>query len=75
MRIFFISLAISRPLTGCEDPTILYDLISSSTLKDAFQDGKQYIQYLNSSFNECSFTPVYLCVLGSNEGQTESIFS
>ncbi|XP_018547690.1 cilia- and flagella-associated protein 54 isoform X2 [Lates calcarifer] len=29
---------ISRPLTGSEDPTILYDLISSSTLKDAYQD-------------------------------------
>ncbi|XP_044078247.1 cilia- and flagella-associated protein 54-like [Siniperca chuatsi] len=29
---------ISRPLTGCDDPTILYDLISNSTLKDAYQD-------------------------------------
>ncbi|KAM7374329.1 hypothetical protein PAMP_006995 [Pampus punctatissimus] len=29
---------ISRPLTGCEDPAILYDRISSSTLKDAYQD-------------------------------------
>ncbi|KAI3373646.1 hypothetical protein L3Q82_022233 [Scortum barcoo] len=29
---------ISRPLTGCEDPAALYELISSSTLKDAYQD-------------------------------------
>ncbi|CAK6953846.1 cilia- and flagella-associated protein 54-like [Scomber scombrus] len=29
---------ISRPLTGCEDPAVLYDRISSSTLKDAYQD-------------------------------------
>ncbi|XP_045896455.1 cilia- and flagella-associated protein 54-like isoform X2 [Micropterus dolomieu] len=29
---------ISRPLTGCEDPTILYELISKSTLKDAYRD-------------------------------------
>ncbi|XP_078122015.1 cilia- and flagella-associated protein 54 [Sander vitreus] len=28
----------ARPLTGCEDPTIMYDLISNSTLKDAYQD-------------------------------------
>ncbi|XP_044227349.1 cilia- and flagella-associated protein 54-like isoform X3 [Thunnus albacares] len=28
----------SRPLTGCEDPAILYDRMSSSTLKDAYQD-------------------------------------
>ncbi|XP_073335740.1 cilia- and flagella-associated protein 54 [Pagrus major] len=28
---------ISRPLTGCEDPTILYNLITNSTLKDAYQ--------------------------------------
>ncbi|XP_033182211.1 cilia- and flagella-associated protein 54 [Anabas testudineus] len=27
---------ISRPLTGCEDPTVFYDLISSSSLKDAY---------------------------------------
>ncbi|XP_051257635.1 cilia- and flagella-associated protein 54-like isoform X3 [Dicentrarchus labrax] len=29
---------IPRPLTGCEDPTILYDLISNITLKEAYQD-------------------------------------
>ncbi|XP_056253277.1 cilia- and flagella-associated protein 54-like isoform X3 [Seriola aureovittata] len=29
---------ILRSLTGSEDPTILYELISSSTLKDAYQD-------------------------------------
>ncbi|XP_071316210.1 cilia- and flagella-associated protein 54 isoform X2 [Trachinotus anak] len=29
---------ILRPLTGCEDPTMLYESISSSTLKDAYQD-------------------------------------
>ncbi|XP_053187065.1 cilia- and flagella-associated protein 54-like [Scomber japonicus] len=29
---------ISRPLTGCEDPAVLYDRFSSSTLKDAYQD-------------------------------------
>uniref|UniRef100_UPI0009B47C99 cilia- and flagella-associated protein 54 n=1 Tax=Monopterus albus TaxID=43700 RepID=UPI0009B47C99 len=28
---------ISHPLTSCEDPIILYDLVSSSTLKDAYQ--------------------------------------
>nr|XP_046266152.1 cilia- and flagella-associated protein 54-like isoform X1 [Scatophagus argus] len=28
---------ISQPLTACEDPTILYDLISNSILKDAYQ--------------------------------------
>ncbi|XP_047462207.1 cilia- and flagella-associated protein 54-like isoform X2 [Mugil cephalus] len=28
---------ISRPLTGCEDPNLLFDLIASSTLKDAYQ--------------------------------------
>ncbi|KAK2828620.1 hypothetical protein Q5P01_019654 [Channa striata] len=28
---------ISHPFTGCEDPTILYDLISSNMLKDTFQ--------------------------------------
>ncbi|XP_033954837.1 cilia- and flagella-associated protein 54 [Pseudochaenichthys georgianus] len=29
---------IARPLTGCEDPTILYDLISNSPLKEAYLD-------------------------------------
>ncbi|XP_040907982.1 cilia- and flagella-associated protein 54-like [Toxotes jaculatrix] len=29
---------MSRPLTGCDDPNTLYDLVSSSTLKDAYQD-------------------------------------
>ncbi|XP_070839803.1 cilia- and flagella-associated protein 54 [Chaetodon trifascialis] len=29
---------ISSPLTDCENPTILYDLISNSKLKDAYQD-------------------------------------
>ncbi|XP_037604654.1 cilia- and flagella-associated protein 54-like isoform X2 [Sebastes umbrosus] len=29
---------IVRPLTDCENPTVLYDLISNSTLKDAYQD-------------------------------------
>ncbi|XP_042355674.1 cilia- and flagella-associated protein 54-like [Plectropomus leopardus] len=28
---------IARPLTGCEDPTILYELISNSTLNNAYQ--------------------------------------
>ncbi|XP_054482513.1 cilia- and flagella-associated protein 54-like [Anoplopoma fimbria] len=28
---------IARPLTGCEDPTVLYDLISNSTVNDAYQ--------------------------------------
>ncbi|KAL7389232.1 hypothetical protein ABVT39_000211 [Epinephelus coioides] len=28
----------ARPLTGCEDPTKLYALISSSSLEDAYQD-------------------------------------
>nr|XP_008277006.1 PREDICTED: uncharacterized protein LOC103355117 [Stegastes partitus] len=29
---------IPSPLTGCKDPTILYDLIFSSTLTDAYQE-------------------------------------
>ncbi|XP_059208284.1 cilia- and flagella-associated protein 54-like isoform X3 [Centropristis striata] len=29
---------IARPLTGCDDPTTLYDLISNNTLKDVYQD-------------------------------------
>ncbi|KAJ4930367.1 hypothetical protein JOQ06_019371 [Pogonophryne albipinna] len=29
---------IALPLTGCEDPTILYDLISNSPLKEAYLD-------------------------------------
>ncbi|XP_030294030.1 cilia- and flagella-associated protein 54 isoform X2 [Sparus aurata] len=29
---------IPRPLTGFEDPIILYDVITNSTLKDAYQD-------------------------------------
>nr|XP_043899051.1 cilia- and flagella-associated protein 54-like isoform X4 [Solea senegalensis] len=29
---------IPRPLTGCEDPTLLYDLIHSSTLQDVYDN-------------------------------------
>lgn len=39
MTVFFSS-EIPRPLTGFEDPIILYDVITNSTLKDAYQDGK-----------------------------------
>ncbi|XP_026184047.1 cilia- and flagella-associated protein 54 isoform X2 [Mastacembelus armatus] len=32
-----VSVEISHALTGCEDPAILYDLISSNPLRDAYQ--------------------------------------
>lgn len=41
MTVFF-SAEIPRPLTGFEDPIILYNVITNSTLKDAYQDGQQY---------------------------------
>lgn len=76
--IVFFSVEITRPLTGSEDPTTLYDLISNSTLKDAYQDGKwntltyffKWIMSLVYS-NLCFF----VCVLDSDETQTQGIFS
>ncbi|XP_068600422.1 cilia- and flagella-associated protein 54 [Brachionichthys hirsutus] len=35
---FFSSIDISQPLIGCDDPTILYDLISNKTLKETYHD-------------------------------------
>lgn len=44
----FISVEISRSLTGSEDPTMFYEMISSTTLDEAFHDGKQHtLTYLS----------------------------
>lgn len=72
--IVFVSVEISRPLTGSEDPAILYDRISSSTLKDAYQDGKWHVVTFFNELLVHSFLWFFLCVLDSNEAQTQGIF-
>lgn len=58
----FISVEVSRSLTGSEDPTVFYEMISSTTLDEACHDGKQHTLTYLSIIIFCFVDPVALCV-------------
>lgn len=50
--IVFISVEISRPLTGMEDSTVVYEMISSSALNEAYHDGKWHMHVSLNEYNK-----------------------